>query len=436
MATQNIALSVMEVALGAITAVFDEYTTYITAAGSLTLGWTQAMRLCKTKWQIEDLSEPEQQEPEEDDEDEWLPRYEIFTKAGTDISLLQGLERALGGEGTELATADKDSSLIMGYVVDLNIMQALLPQTMPFVKWTLRFVWDGTEDTDGDGFDITPSDMSKFDELGTTSGSTDEESSLYSDIFSRGRRDTSTSHRGGDGGESGSKNLFPKRFEPWSEYGFPDPVGNKRQDLGNASPSHHLKSLSQQKGEDLDSIDYHTYAPGRGIGATIFILDFGFDLKHDELYRGRSFRKVSSYFVPNRLTLESISSKEHKEGWREPAEGIDDDFRGLTSAGHGTKVACVAGGHDFGVARDADLFLIKIRSYYKDKITGKRRAGEITLSALTKAFQTVYDAITTGGVDPAMSVINLSFGIFFFFFIYFFFLFSILLPCVCSPLIY
>lgn len=193
---------------------------------------------------------------------DWLPRYEIFTKAGTSLGTLRGLEHALGDRGSELSTQDGEGSLIMGYVVDLNVMQATLSLTMPFVNWTLRFVWDGNEDDSDSTFDITPSDMSFFEPI-VPREATAEEGLPNNDRpgYSRARDETATTGH--------------KRQASWNEYGYPDPVGSSRQRLTpeQVSYGHFLKSLSQQKGENLDAIDYHTYASGRGEGSWIFIVD-------------------------------------------------------------------------------------------------------------------------------------------------------------------
>lgn len=265
--------NLLERALTALTSVltgmFERHTQYIGSEGSIVQGWTQAWRLCQTQWDLPALEDPAEQEPDEDDEDDWLPRYEIFTRAGTGIGALRGLEHALGGGGSELATQDGEDSLIMGYVVDLNIMQATLPLTTSFVNWTLRFVWDGNEDDSDSAFDITPSDMSFFEPINPREALA-EEGLPKDDMLEDSRAGSETATTG------------HRRQAPWNEYGHPDPVGNSRQRLTPAQVSngHFLKSLSQQKGENPDSIDYHTYESSRGEGSWIFIVDCGYTLDH------------------------------------------------------------------------------------------------------------------------------------------------------------
>lgn len=257
-ANANIFQKIMTALTTVLTGMFKQYTQYIGATGSIVQGWTQSWRLCETKWEQPDLENPKEQEPEEDDEDDWLPRYQIYTKVGTDISALRGLEHALGGGGSELATADEDSTMIMAYVVDLNLMQATLPLTMPFINWTMRFVWDGENGDTDQASNIWPSDTS----------------------FSRDA-DASDADLGTSANGTYATNDASKRQEPWSEFDYPDPVGRSKQKLNTQlSPDHFLKSLSQQKGQDLNKINYHTYASGRGEDAWIFVIDFGFSLEH------------------------------------------------------------------------------------------------------------------------------------------------------------
>lgn len=272
-ASLNIVSELLTLLTQAVTGVFTDYEQYITAQGSLVLGWTQAMRLCKTKWEFPDLENPEQQDPEEDDEDEWLPRYEIYTKAGTPISVLRGLEHALGGEGEELTTQDNDGSLIMGYVVDLNIMQATLPMTMPFINWTLRFVWDGGDDDSLKDWYLPES--GHYD--GASPSSTKTMESSVNSSFARTLNISALATVPIMNGLSNSTHAEPwnttngltKRQDPWNPDGYLDPIAFDRQRLGPVSPGHWLKSLCQEKGQNLASGNAYVSrdSPPRGQGS-------------------------------------------------------------------------------------------------------------------------------------------------------------------------
>lgn len=239
---------------GLIQSLYDHFADQIASAGHLTEGWTQAWRLCITNWDRGSLEDP-QEEPDEDDRDDWLPRYQVFTKPDSSISSLRGLERVLDNEGWEAAY---NGEVFKCYVVDLNIMQALLPNTMGFVDETFRFVWEGPENNlKSTGaraqrdFELEPFDFEIFISEGASENmSTGVEPGLD-----------------GDGKD--------RAFDPSS---YPEPTGSQqmKRPIG-----HYLKSLSQQKGQDLSSFDHYTYADPRGEGSWIFIVDSGFDTTHE-----------------------------------------------------------------------------------------------------------------------------------------------------------
>lgn len=215
-ANVNVILRIIELILTTvITDLHQQYTNWITSSGTIIQGWTQAWRLCSTKWEIGNLERPEDEEPDDDDEDDWLPRYAIYVTEGTSQTLLKGLEHALGGDGWELSTSSYDASLPNGYVVDLNPLQAQLPSLMPFVDWTNKKVWDGH----GSGVTynrVIPKDNGSFES--TARMSRDE-----------------------------------KRQAPF----YPAPTGSDMlvvNGLGN-----NLKLLSQQKGLGVSQYDYYTY---------------------------------------------------------------------------------------------------------------------------------------------------------------------------------
>lgn len=204
-----------------ITDLYQQYTSCITSSGTIIEGWTQAWRLCSTKWELENLEQPEDEEPDEDDEDDYLPRYAIYTNIGTSQALLQGLEHALGSGGWELSTSSYDASLPNGYVVDLNLMQAQLPSIMPFVRWTYKKVWDGNSITD-QGYDLViPQDSGSIQST--------------TEILHHAKRQAPT---------------------------YPTPTGSDSLTLGGGA-GNYLKSLSQQKGQDINSFNQYTYRAPR-----------------------------------------------------------------------------------------------------------------------------------------------------------------------------
>lgn len=251
---QNLIVLIIEIVLkDLIQSLYDEYAAYITSTGHIIQGWTQAWRLCTTNWGRGSLENPEE-EPDEDDRDDWLPRYQVYTKPGSSISSLRGLERVLHSKGWEAAY---DAHVVKGYVVDLNIMQALLPNTMPFVDETFRFVWKG------------PGNNSKSTGSGAQTGVEFEPFGF--EHFTSGGASWNTSAGNGPGLDGDRKH---QAFDPSS---WPAPTGSERMSRPAGS---HLKSLSQQKGQDPRSFDYYTYAEPRGEGSWIIMIDSGFDLTH------------------------------------------------------------------------------------------------------------------------------------------------------------
>lgn len=248
---QNLIVVLIELIIkDLIQSLYDEYTAYLTSTGHIIQGWTQAWRLCITKWDRASLQNPEE-EPDEDDDDEWLPRYQIFTNPGSSISSLRGLERVLDSEGWE---ASFDGNVFKGYVVDLNVMQSLLPKTMSFVDDTFRFVWEGPDNssnrTNSRFSSIELADLERF--LPDTA-SRNETFGKIQDLDGQQKR---------------------QAFDPAN---WPAPTGSERMTRPYGS---HLKSLSQQKGEDLSKLDYYTYAEPRGEGSWVFVIDSGFDTTH------------------------------------------------------------------------------------------------------------------------------------------------------------
>lgn len=149
------------------------------------------------------------------DEDDYLPRYAIYTKIGTSEASLKGLEHALGDGGWELSTTSYDTSLPSGYVVDVNLMQAQLPSTMSSVRWSCKKVWEGNNVTD-QGYDLVI--------------------------------------------PQGSSNITSSDEKPHQAkieaLDYPNPVGLDTLVL-HGGAGNYLKFLSQQKGQDISS--FHRY---------------------------------------------------------------------------------------------------------------------------------------------------------------------------------
>lgn len=376
--TTNFVEDVLRLVFTGMTINYEEY---IVSGGSITEGWTQAWRICTTKWDIDSLEQPENEEPDEDDEDDWLPRYQIFTTPDASMAQLKALEHALGGGGWEISSANS-TDWIKGYVVDLNILQATLPSTLGFVNSTYRFVWDGSE---GDSIIGEP----------TFSTTPPERRSRFS-----GRRDRRRSFDDKSTKSATASEIHKRAFEPSS---YPEPTGSQKLKVDS---QHYLKTISQQKGQSSDDYTDYTYAEPRGEGSWIIIIDSGFDVTHKQL-QSTEYRKVLTYAVPASKAVPKLTKWDEEDGWRPTMNSIADDLPNESNDGHGTGVACVAAGLFSGVASRANLLLVKPESHYLNVKTGETRQPGITLAAIQDAFSNIRDEIGRS-MDFGKVVINLS----------------------------
>lgn len=114
-----------------------------------------------------------------------------------------------------------------------------------------------------------------------------------------------------------------------------------------------------------------------------------------------------TYVVPNEFAIPQLTNQQVAEGWTPNYESIYDDFY---NNGHGTTTACAAGGRVFGVAADANLYLIKVSNYIVNHSMMQKLPMSITAEAIDDAMETIWDAFEQGIADPTKSVINLSIG--------------------------
>lgn len=247
---------------------FDNYLSYIGRESSIIQGWTQAYRLCYTKWDEGSLSFPQSQKPIRDDYDDWYAKYFILTSPGTTMDQLRGLEHALGVEGSETAPADGNPKLWKAYTANLNILQSRLPGYSSYVNLTLRQVWDGISESEDDPLAVTS------DENTASGGS----SHLPSNTANT---DTSYDFFGERPGRNES-DADQIAQQDWDPRAFPFPSANAQTviDLEEQSP---LEIISQQKGQDPSNTGTYTFAPPAGEGSWVFIMDHGFDLNHEVL---------------------------------------------------------------------------------------------------------------------------------------------------------
>ncbi|KAK1840808.1 tri m 2 allergen [Colletotrichum chrysophilum] len=165
------------------------------------------------------------------------------------------------------------------------------------------------------------------------------------------------------------------------------------------SPAH-LRMIS---GDSRQDYRYHS-SLGRGV--TIFIIDTGFNLGHQELAPGS--RKVKDYYVKNENAVDLSKVALDKLA---PDNSEDYFHDGQRRIGHGTSVACVAGGTTLGVASNADLYLLKWKAAQK-RNNGSYGPIQSRRVALIDAFNHIRAQILRA--NPSLkgkAVVNVSFGI-------------------------
>lgn len=257
---------------------FDNYVSYIGRESSIIQGWTQAYRLCLTTWDEGSLSNPQSQKPIQDDIDDWYATYSMITSPGTTMDELRGLEHALGVEGSETAPADGNPDLWKAYTAELNLVQAKLPDSTEFVNMTSRFVWNGEpmdrhDPFEGAGVPDTEPDSS-------------EKSRLFDNTATPDTAHSSESKQDSDRDGSGRNVSHGHRFDQpgWrAPTEYPPPAANAKS-VTRLTGNNHLKLISQQKGQSPSNTNSYIYAPPAGKGSWIFVIDDGFDLKHEVIH--------------------------------------------------------------------------------------------------------------------------------------------------------
>ncbi|KAI8154509.1 hypothetical protein K4K49_002810 [Colletotrichum sp. SAR 10_70] len=164
------------------------------------------------------------------------------------------------------------------------------------------------------------------------------------------------------------------------------------------SPSH-LNILSG----DVDK-DYR-YDPTLGQGTTIFIVDSGYNTGHQELAKGP--RNVEAWYVGNDIVLKG--NRYYKADQLVPDDTEDYHHDGPARRGHGSGVACAAGGRSLGVASNANLYLVKYKGAAR-QVSGRVSSIGATRASLKAALDHINVKILERRLQ-GKSVVNFSFGL-------------------------
>lgn len=252
---------------------FNDLTLYIGRESAIIQGWTQAYRLCLTKWDEGSLSNPQSQKPILDDIDGWYAKYAMIISPGTTMDELRGLEHALGVEGSETAPLDGNPALWKAYTANLNLVQAKLPSFTSFVNTIERSVWDGEHVAPDESYALI-----KVLGTGADSDDLDMENTDESD---------------GEGPEKDGTDEYGFNEGDWSPRKFPPPATGAKF-VARLKPKNPLRVISQQKGQATDDSDNYVFAPRAGKDSWVFVIDTGFDLNHAVIPSSLMFHFINS----------------------------------------------------------------------------------------------------------------------------------------------
>ena len=151
-----------------------------------------------------------------------------------------------------------------------------------------------------------------------------------------------------------------------------------------------LVNLSQEPGTTIsDAAGQYIYDVKAGAGTAIYIMDTGFE---------EGFAKdLQSKFS----TIRWIFPK--TDLWSLPFTGKKGDYDDADNDLHGTIMAIKAAGHDYGVAKNADLVVVKGPTNRKGKAIGYSEYS--FLAALNQIYQDVVDH-----QRQKKAVVNMSFS--------------------------
>lgn len=120
---------------------------------------------------------------------------------------------------------------------------------------------------------------------------------------------------------------------------------------------------------------------------------------------------MEHYVVPNEYTLPKLTLEQQVLGWDYGPATIEDNLATSGPTGHGTPVACIAGGATYGAAWASNLYLIKLANEFI-KISPQggyygQWAG-VPDPAWHDAFMHILDFVAAEGIDPSKCVITTS----------------------------
>ncbi|KAM7186864.1 Peptidase S8/S53 domain containing protein, partial [Naviculisporaceae sp. PSN 640] len=350
--------------------------------GLLALG--QLSRGCNTNWTEPALRNPGEEPPEEgDEEDGDTLRFWIEGLKGTVPPQLWTVETVIGvpvggvaddnEQGPwEFASKIMDGSVSPRLLVDLSTMQALMAKTALVAGMTI------TKMPSWDEFFSRAKDASPRLEDG-----------IDRNLVVVGDHLGATSAAG------------PNRANT------PNPPASSAPVVPNPpASSAPLPFISRPKGKD-QKFDLYKYHSSRGKGTWIFFIDAGFTTAQYEVPGGElENREIREYVVPRQYTLPQIPTNPVGAQYYFPVpDSIEDNLWGETKGfreGHGMPMVSIAAGKKYGIASQANLYLIKVfGGAYQHNPAWAAPAMEHIYEQVTS----IWGTSTGSWIDPTKSVI-------------------------------
>ncbi|KAL2292976.1 hypothetical protein FJTKL_07999 [Diaporthe vaccinii] len=159
---------------------------------------------------------------------------------------------------------------------------------------------------------------------------------------------------------------------------------------------------------------YH-YDISSGQGTTIFVVDSGFSLDRYPDEQCLDQRRIDTHLLPRVLRGLPLADAEKNAGYYNPPDNMDDVGAPSKSGnfrGHGTQVAILAAGCKTGVARNANLYLIKfIEVKMKSGIVVETQSSPAAqIQGLRQIISVVQGSVAGVSVPRGKAVLVLSAG--------------------------